>query len=153
MKIYTNWSPFETQVYDQSCGDDQEIDNDFGKNVGAGFIMDAEGKSLTLSAGSDVYWPDSGIDPDAFLDTVTEFGILSGHFVLAQHTSNALNLGTERSFSLTLQREGSMVLEHPAVQMETRSRGEYGGTRVEMYDASQLTFSGRIFTGGRVFCL
>ncbi len=91
MKIYTNWSPFETQVYDQSCGDDQEIDNDFGKNVGAGFIMDAEGKSLTLSAGSDVYWPDSGIDPDAFLDTVTEFGILSGHFVLAQHTSNALN--------------------------------------------------------------
>lgn len=149
MKIYTAWSPFETQIYDQSCGDNQETDNDFGKNVGAGFIMDAEGKSLTLSTNSDVYWPNSDNDPDAFIDTVTEFGILSGHFALTQRTSGALCLGNERSFSLTLQREGSMVLEHPGIQMETRSRGEYGSVRVEMYDASQLTFSGlNIFWGG-----
>lgn len=114
--------------------------------------MDAEGKSLTLSTNSDVYWPDSESDPDTFIDTVTEFGILSGHFALTQRTSGALCLGNERSFSLTLQREGSMVLEHPGVQMETRSRGEYGSVRVEMYDASQLTFSGlNIFWGGESF--
>lgn len=110
--------------------------------------MDAEGKSLTLSTNSDVYWPNSDNDPDAFIDTVTEFGILSGHFALTQRTSGALNLGSDRPFSLTLQREGSMVLEHPGIQMETRSRGDYGSVRVEMYDASQLTFSGlNIFWG------
>ena len=56
-KIYTTWDANETQVYEQQCGDKTETDSDFNKNIGAGFIMDAVGKSLKLKDSVGVFWP------------------------------------------------------------------------------------------------
>ncbi|MFW7226910.1 MULTISPECIES: hypothetical protein [unclassified Serratia (in: enterobacteria)] len=56
-KIYTTWDANETQIYDQQCGDKTEIDSDFNKNIGTGFIMDAVGKSLKLKDSVGVFWP------------------------------------------------------------------------------------------------
>jgi hypothetical protein len=146
-KVYTTWHSYETQVYDQQCGDNTEGDfgtaTNFNKNVGAGFIMDAPGKKLVLNDGQGINWPASPQDPEEFLDTVTEFGIFSGKFVCNTHEN--IFMGKKRSFSLVLQRDGSMELKADSKISTESDAGSNGSVGVEMYDSTSLNLSSNGF--------
>ncbi|EKS6337574.1 MULTISPECIES: hypothetical protein [Enterobacter] len=146
-KVYTTWHSYETQVYDQQCGDNTEGDfgtaTNFNKKVGAGFIMDAPGKNLVLNDGQGIIWPSSPQDPEELPDTVTEFGIFSGKFGCNTHES--IFMGKKRSFSLVLQRDGSMELRADSIISTESDAGSNGFVGVEMYDCSSLNLSSNGF--------
>lgn len=147
-KIYTTWDANETQIYDQQCGDKTETDSDFNKNIGAGFIMDAVGKSLNLKNSVGVFWPAAPNDPDELADTVTEFGIFSGVF---SYTSGmSVFMGLQRPFRLTSQRDGSMKITVDSVISTASHEDSNGSVDIGMYDTSMLSLSSGIFEwGGR----
>ena len=143
-KTYTTWREDITQVYDQSCGNRVESVEDANKMVGAGFVMDATGYSLELNHSKETVWPAQPDDPDELADTLTEFAVLSGAFIL--NLSTPLFMGFERPYTLTLQRDGVMNVNSNSMVSTESKAGTNGSVRVDMYDNSRLQLDCTIFS-------